>query len=185
MTGRHALYRFYGHAGELLYIGISLNPGSRWMAHRAEKPWWTDVAQITIELMPDRDSALLAERFAIEDEQPLHNVMHKRPLAPQPESEMDPLLWGLRADHMPADCETCVSCGISSLYHPYKWEPGRGHYRCAFGHDWTVRWFHRCAGEAPECYGVRQKDFCPPLTPEQRRHIRHALAEPPLIGGWE
>ena len=40
MTGQqHVLYRFHNRAGELLYIGITVDPGARWRKHRDEKPW--------------------------------------------------------------------------------------------------------------------------------------------------
>lgn len=79
MTGRqHALYRFFDPAGALLYVGISLDPGSRWKQHRDDKPWWAEVAQATIEPHPDRVSVLAAEKAAIIAERPRYNVVHNR-----------------------------------------------------------------------------------------------------------
>ena len=78
MSEQHALYRFFDEADQLLYIGITLNPGARWKQHRADKPWWTDVATVTVETHPDRTSVLEAERTAILAEHPLHNVIHNR-----------------------------------------------------------------------------------------------------------
>jgi hypothetical protein len=75
---QHALYRFYDSTGRLLYVGITLDPGSRWKNHAKTKPWWTDVAQVTVELHPDRAAVLEAERAAIIAEQPVHNVVHNR-----------------------------------------------------------------------------------------------------------
>lgn len=86
-TQAHALYRFYDATGTLLYIGITLDPGSRWRSHAQDKPWWHDVADIRLELHPDRDSVLEAERAAIIAEHPLHNVVHnrrRRPPRPTP-----------------------------------------------------------------------------------------------------
>lgn len=80
----HALYRFYDAAGALLYIGITVNPGTRWSQHSKDKAWWEDVAQATVERFPDRKSVLDAERTAIIREQPRHNVAHNRDRLSQP-----------------------------------------------------------------------------------------------------
>lgn len=72
----HALYRFYGRAGVLLYIGLTMDPSGRWAAHSKDKPWWLDVHDIKIEHYPDRTSVELAERQAIVAERPVHNVTH-------------------------------------------------------------------------------------------------------------
>lgn len=74
----HALYRFYDSTGQLLYVGITLDPGSRWKAHSKEKPWWHDVAQVTVETHDGRAAVLEAERAAILAEKPVHNVVHNR-----------------------------------------------------------------------------------------------------------
>jgi predicted GIY-YIG superfamily endonuclease len=79
MTPRsHALYRFFSGDDELLYIGISLEPAARWGQHRADKPWWSEVATVTVETVADRELALAAEREAIIAEQPRYNVVHNR-----------------------------------------------------------------------------------------------------------
>ncbi len=72
----HALYRFYDAAGSLLYIGLTVDPGTRWKTHRREKPWWLDVANISIEHFPDRASVERAERVAIQTERPRYNSTH-------------------------------------------------------------------------------------------------------------
>lgn len=77
----HALYRFFDASGDLLYIGITLNPAGRWKQHREEKPWWEEVADITIETYPDRPSVLEAERSAIIAEHPRYNKTHNTPRA--------------------------------------------------------------------------------------------------------
>lgn len=86
----HALYRFYDHAGELLYIGISRRPATRWAEHSTDKPWWSEVQRIAIQAFPDRKSALRAERAAIKSEKPRYNLIHNRPEPlPQPTSPHD------------------------------------------------------------------------------------------------
>ena len=52
MSATHALYRFYATDGALLYVGITADPGTRWRAHSHDKPWWHEVANVTIEQHP-------------------------------------------------------------------------------------------------------------------------------------
>lgn len=75
------LYRFYDIDGRLLYVGISLNAAMRAAQHRAEKSWWPDVARMDVERHSDRATALEAERQAIVDERPRHNVVHAKSLS--------------------------------------------------------------------------------------------------------
>jgi len=64
------LYRFFDAQNVLLYVGISINPPQRWNQHRVEKPWWMEVAQVTVEYPED---AVMAERLAIISENPRYN----------------------------------------------------------------------------------------------------------------
>ena len=75
-AGAQALYRFFDMEGELLYIGITMDPGSRWRGHRGDKPWWTEVRNITVEPQPDRATALEVECAAIKRERPRYNRVH-------------------------------------------------------------------------------------------------------------
>jgi predicted GIY-YIG superfamily endonuclease len=84
----HALYRFFGQGGQLLYIGITRDPSSRWGQHRGDKPWWFEVQRIEIESLPDRASALKAERLAIQSEKPRYNVVHNRRTSAAPRIEV-------------------------------------------------------------------------------------------------
>lgn len=70
----HALYRFYDVAGDLLYVGITVDPGRRLERHRGDKPWWHEVARVELEQHPTRASVLTAERAAIANEKPRHNI---------------------------------------------------------------------------------------------------------------
>lgn len=74
-----ALYRFRNDARELLYIGITRRPEARWDEHAAEKPWWGEVQDMTIEWHPDRLSAATAEAKAIIDERPRYNLRREMP----------------------------------------------------------------------------------------------------------
>jgi hypothetical protein len=70
------LYRFFDHHGDLLYVGIAANPSKRFNQHNSKKPWWIEVAEIKLEHFPTRAEALEAERNAIRDELPAHNIQH-------------------------------------------------------------------------------------------------------------
>lgn len=74
-----ALYRLRSTDGALLYIGVAGNPGRRFEQHATDKPWWSEVATITLAHYPDRAAALAAERDAIHAERPRYNIAHNRP----------------------------------------------------------------------------------------------------------
>lgn len=98
----HALYRFYGHAGQLLYIGITRDPSSRWAQHSSDKQWWHEVQRIAIQAFPDRASARKAERAAIKSEKPHYNITHNQAKKPRPvlagkKGEQADLRWRMAA----------------------------------------------------------------------------------------
>lgn len=78
------LYRFWNDADELLYVGITARPWERWKQHRGEKPWWEEVAKVTIENFATREEVKAAETAAIRTEGPLYNIA-ERLRAPAPE----------------------------------------------------------------------------------------------------
>lgn len=154
---RHALYRFFSMYDQLLYIGITLDPASRWKSHREEKPWWYEVARITIEHHVDRRSALDAECAAIITEHPMYNIVH----SPVRKLSIGELAygrgWGARPEDMPDEChDYCARAGIYETYFPYAWSGGVAHYRCRQGHAWECRWGHYFAGKAPWLTGMSQ-----------------------------
>jgi hypothetical protein len=104
-NGVHALYRFFDDAGELLYVGITMNPAARWKQHQGDKHWWTEVANITVEPHANRKMVLEAERLAIITEKPRYNIVHNTPSPPQVRIE-----W------------TCHGCELQI-------EDGEGHIR--------------------------------------------------------
>jgi predicted GIY-YIG superfamily endonuclease len=73
-----ALYRLRNSAGQLLYVGISSKPPQRWGQHAADKEWWPEVADLSLEWLESRSAALDAESHAIRTEKPLHNVVHNK-----------------------------------------------------------------------------------------------------------
>lgn len=67
------LYRFYDAAGRLLYVGVTANLPQRLRGH-GKRDWWQDVRTMHAEPHRGRRAVLAAERAAIEQERPLHNV---------------------------------------------------------------------------------------------------------------
>lgn len=72
----HVLYRVFDVSGRLLYVGMTLNIASRFSTHRRDRPWWTGAATITLEHFANRAAVETAERKAIEDEAPVHNIRY-------------------------------------------------------------------------------------------------------------
>jgi hypothetical protein len=165
VTQAHALYRFFDSEGVLLYVGITLDPGARWKSHSKDKPWWLEVASVTVEQWPSREMVLQAERAAIISEHPKHNVIYNNgnQVSARPLDVLERMTewpgWGAEADDMPDDChDDCVKAGFANIYYPYRWHGGLGHYRCARGHNWTCHWGHKSSGEVLENFGKRQSD---------------------------
>ena len=75
---RVMLYRFYDESGQLLYVGITDSPRSRWSDHKKTKAdtWWPQFRVVHTEWYPDRAAAEAAEIRAIRTEWPLHNGTH-------------------------------------------------------------------------------------------------------------
>lgn len=76
MSERTALYRLWDAEDGLLYVGVAARPEFRWTQHADEKEWWPQVRRYDVEWHPDREAALLAEKTAILEEEPLHNITH-------------------------------------------------------------------------------------------------------------
>jgi predicted GIY-YIG superfamily endonuclease len=70
-----ALYRYYSEDGELLYVGISINPILRLQQHQ-QASWCEQVSHIDIERFESRAEALQAEAEAIRNESPAYNIAH-------------------------------------------------------------------------------------------------------------
>lgn len=76
LTDPTSLYRLFDADGQLLYIGIALDTVRRLDEHANDKPWWGEVATVTLEHYPGRVEAQEAERAAIQDEHPAYNICH-------------------------------------------------------------------------------------------------------------
>jgi predicted GIY-YIG superfamily endonuclease len=72
------LYRFFNSQNDLLYVGISMNFASRIRSHKSERDWFTQIASITLEHYETREDAVEAEKQAITQECPRHNVAHNQ-----------------------------------------------------------------------------------------------------------
>ena len=68
------LYRHFDSQGRLLYVGIALCASKRASEHKHRSPWFRSVSNITVEWFPTRRAALAAEKAAIAQESPMHNV---------------------------------------------------------------------------------------------------------------
>src|SRR5437764_11236233 len=78
-----ALYRVFGEADLLLYIGISNNFGRRWKEHAKKQPWWGEMRRLAVDCWyPSRVEAEEAETAAIQAESPKYNI---RNIAGKPE----------------------------------------------------------------------------------------------------
>ena len=82
-----SLYRHFCDGEQLLYVGISLSTLTRLGQHAINSHWYDKIAKVTIEHFPTRKQALTAERKAIIQEQPLHNIHHAGCI-PEPEVEV-------------------------------------------------------------------------------------------------
>lgn len=69
-----AVYRHFAENGELLYVGFSINPFTRSVAHAACASWWMEVANISIHWYSTKEAAMAAESLAIKIECPRENV---------------------------------------------------------------------------------------------------------------
>lgn len=83
-TGRTALYRFLDQDDQLIYVGISNSPRSRWADHAADKPWWSDVVTREVEWFETRKDAERAERREIGAHDPKWNIAPGMPDRSQP-----------------------------------------------------------------------------------------------------
>lgn len=71
----HFVYRYYDADEQPLYIGCTTNVRKREYGHRS-KEWFPLVARREIEWFPDMFHGRMAERAAIQREQPRFNSMH-------------------------------------------------------------------------------------------------------------
>jgi predicted GIY-YIG superfamily endonuclease len=76
------LYRLWDDADRLLYVGISKSAIHRLHEHLTEQPWADQIVKQTVERHATRQAALAAEKYAIQTEGPLHNIVHSLDAVP-------------------------------------------------------------------------------------------------------
>lgn len=133
----HALYRFYGAGGTLLYIGITADLPTRFHDHRGDKNWWLGVTNVTVEHYPDRPTVLEAERRAIIAERPLYNSQHNQPTTPK-------TIHRTPAPSQPKS--QCPVCRKSSTYYPSDF------VAASRGRDFGDRYFHADGSDNQDCW---------------------------------
>jgi hypothetical protein len=72
LADMNAVYRMYGHTGELLYIGMTGQ--LRRFDNHAMKRWFPQVSRITLEWHQTEAAARVSERRAIRAERPRYNI---------------------------------------------------------------------------------------------------------------
>lgn len=75
----HVVYRIYGEADSLLYIGVTIDFKARMQYHRAQSAWFPEYRRYELTDYPDRWQAESAEELAIADERPRHNKKPRKP----------------------------------------------------------------------------------------------------------
>lgn len=120
------LYRHFDIRRRLLYVGISLRALSRLDQHRIASLWFDQIAHVTIERFPDRDSAMVAEKAAIKIENPLFNIVHAAPLDESYDERMvrlwntiidiEPRIWDLYVKAVEAEDDRHAICANKIWY---------------------------------------------------------------------
>ena len=72
-----ALYRHFDDSDNLLYVGISINPWDRLLAHQ-KNDWAFRAVRMETEWFDNRVDAASAEVAAIKTERPAHNIVHNQ-----------------------------------------------------------------------------------------------------------
>jgi predicted GIY-YIG superfamily endonuclease len=72
----HAVYRVYDLAGNLLYIGVSVDPDARFRNHKNRAEWTGKHHHHELTWYLNRADAEAAETAAIKAEHPKYNVQH-------------------------------------------------------------------------------------------------------------
>ena len=77
---RTELYRYFSIDEKLLYVGISKDTLERKKQHRrSDAKWKQEYATMTLETFDTRELALIAEKNAIINENPIYNIIHNTP----------------------------------------------------------------------------------------------------------
>lgn len=71
---KNDLYRHFDADGKLLYVGISLSAINRLGQHKDNSHWYSKISRVDIEKFDSREEVVAAERKAIKEENPAHNI---------------------------------------------------------------------------------------------------------------
>lgn len=120
----NVVYRFFDDDGRLLYIGSTGRWPGRMSEHQSQRPWWAEVATVTLEHHASLDRARVAEARAIERERPTYTL---------PPSTTGSLAWAARRAEaerlhgMGQSCgnSACTRCRLRRLEAQYR-EQGHG-----------------------------------------------------------
>jgi len=82
----YSVYKHWDKDGVLLYVGQCKNLKQRTAAHNGAH-WFKNIAEITSEIFPNKQTALAEEKRLIQTEMPLYNTVHH----PDREPLMNPL----------------------------------------------------------------------------------------------
>ena len=82
-----SVYRMFDQDGALLYVGATGSMPRRLQQHAGSRPWWHEVAQITVQHFDTMDEALKVELAAIIAESPRYT---------RPPSETTRSMWQAR-----------------------------------------------------------------------------------------
>lgn len=114
---RTALYRLYDAEDDLLYIGISRNPATRFKVHERYQPWRHHVACVDLTWHADYLSARADELARQRSERPPYNAMH---------SSQSRLSWDMPALKYDSDAEIDGTAKeIRDLLDRGAWQPGK------------------------------------------------------------
>jgi predicted GIY-YIG superfamily endonuclease len=88
VTMKFCLYRYYGEADKLIYIGRTTNFRQRQVTHRYCE-WWPLVQRVSFEFYSTKEEIINAEALAIWREQPVFNKDGKAILYPKFAADQD------------------------------------------------------------------------------------------------
>lgn len=71
---RHYVYRAFNAAGELLYVGRTIDPVERARAHRRSSPWVSQVERVRMFGPLTYEKSKDVEREALKNEYPLYGI---------------------------------------------------------------------------------------------------------------
>lgn len=69
----NTLYKMFSQTNELLYVGISMRPISRFKEHSGDKEWFAEISRIDLSNYLTREESLRAEAEAIKTLKPKYN----------------------------------------------------------------------------------------------------------------